>query len=367
VGDTYSITFTPAKLENAGYYRMVAENVRGKAESITVIHVRPKSMIPQPVTKPRKPHSVEHQRIVEEYGAYDYSERIPTGHQRSGLSTPPPAKRSHQSANVMTGSAYEPRYTFATDYQQRSQSQDRKRTTTGGTPPHFIQTLVSCVSTIGDPVKFEGTVTGWPAPEVQWTKDGEPISKQTHPHLEFSNIGGRIALIFRGAQTTDAGKYMCTARNESGVATSSAQFVVRPKTTAPDFIKRLISEEVMEGEMLKWTVRITGDPPPTVTWLRDGEIIPDCEEIRLLTEGNGNHSLLVKRVELADAGQFTCLAENVAGEARSTADLVVRPQGAEPGSYFHITKVTQEKQVKGEEVLRNQTFSIENPRSTPQL
>jgi hypothetical protein len=74
--------------------------------------------------------------------------------------------------------------------------------------------------------------------------------------------------------------------------------------------------------------------------------------------------MIIQHVELADCGQFTCLAENTAGEARSTADLVVRPQGTEPGSYFHITKVTQEKQVKGEEVSRNQTFSIENPRIT---
>ena len=32
-------------------------------------------------------------------------------------------------------------------------------------------------------------------------------------------------------------------------------------------------------------------------------------------------------------------------QARSTADLVVRPTGTEPGNYFHVTKVTQEKQV----------------------
>lgn len=29
----------------------------------------------------------------------------------------------------------------------------------------------------------------------------------------------------------------------------------------------------------------------------------------------------------------------MAGEARSTADLVVRPLGAQPGNYFHVTKV----------------------------
>lgn len=56
-------------------------------------------------------------------------------------------------------------------------------------------------------------------------------------------------------------------------------------------------------------------------------------------EGKGVHSLVILRVEMADSGQFTCLAENVAGEARSTADLVVRSAGAEPGQYFHVTKV----------------------------
>lgn len=49
--------------------------------------------------------------------------------------------------------------------------------------------------------------------------------------------------------------------------------------------------------------------------------------------------MVIAKVEMADSGQFTCLAENIAGEARSTADLVIRPAGSEPGNYFHVTKV----------------------------
>ena len=44
---------------------------------------------------------------------------------------------------------------------------------------------------------------------------------------------------------------------------------------------------------------------------------------------------------MVDAGQFTARAENAAGEARSTADLVVRARGAPPGQYIHVTKVLQ--------------------------
>lgn len=53
---------------------------------------------------------------------------------------------------------------------------------------------------------------------------------------------------------------------------------------------------------------------------------------------------------LEDGGQFTVRAENDGGEARSTADLVVRPKGQPPGLYYHVTKVVQEKQEVGLEV-----------------
>ena len=54
-------------------------------------------------------------------------------------------------------------------------------------------------------------------------------------------------------------------------------------------------------------------------------------------------------------------------QARSTADLVVRPEGTAPGSYFHVTKVTQEKQVRGEEPVRNSAFAIETPKQSEML
>jgi hypothetical protein len=41
-------------LENAGWYRLVAENIRGRNESLTLIHVRPKSMIPKPAIGQQK-------------------------------------------------------------------------------------------------------------------------------------------------------------------------------------------------------------------------------------------------------------------------------------------------------------------------
>lgn len=366
IGDTYSAILEPARLDHAGVYKMTAENIRGETESLFVVRVLPRS---------RKPTTVEHVHVTEEYGAYEYEQRVPDEYFSQQLEyvngnlrmreeeqrrlvakqhstrflSPPPAKKQQLQ-------------TTCSQQHNLSDRFDIEENRELGRPPHFTQTLVSAVAACGDEAKFQGIVIGWPSPEVTWKKDGVPISKTTNPELTFSNIGGHVSLTFPTSQLEHSGKYMCTAKNSSGVATSSAQLVVRPQTVAPDFVQRLISEEVAEGDKLKWTVQVTGDPVPAITWMRNGLVIPHCDEVRLIDEGNGIHSMIIVRVEMADSGQFTCLAENIAGEARSTADLVIRPTGSEPGSYFHVTKVTQEKKVKGEEVNRNESFSIENPR-----
>ena len=56
---------------------------------------------------------------------------------------------------------------------------------------------------------------------------------------------------------------------------------------------------------------------------------------------------MIPSAELVDGGQFTVRAENAAGEARSTADLVIRPKGAAPGKYYHVTKVRMKNCVFG--------------------
>uniref|UniRef100_A0A1I7S8H7 Dystrophin n=1 Tax=Bursaphelenchus xylophilus TaxID=6326 RepID=A0A1I7S8H7_BURXY len=535
IGDTYYISFAPAKLENAGYYRIVAENVRGRTESTTLIHIRPKSMIPPPsrktpqrfiqkdfgatdyapsptyysdrgstssparrimsqsayqprdhgpyerfaqsqspqyytteeryqneeivyspssqgypqqiVDSQRYPQSSPgpqrvgggyigvpghqnihhvHQSGHDEYTAHragsegrfgspatqrfsqgqnvanypvqggiralghqnihhvqqdGHGEYIGHGVQTEGQFVPPGSQRysqdrivSNQSYDQVFSPSYpqefakfeEPNYSQQ-EYQEYQQSYeqdelDLARRSSDAQPPHFIQTLQSYVASIGENVQFDAIVTANPEPEIVWTKDGHLIDQKVSPHLQFVQQGEHIALIVNNAQPEDCGKYMCSVRNVLGVATSSAQFVVRPNTVAPDFIQRLISEEVAEGQPLRWTVKTTGDPEPHVVWLRNGEPIPNCPEVQLITEGPGVHSLFIPAVEQADGGQFTCVAENVAGEARSTADLVVRPAGSEPGAYFHITKVTQEKRVNGEDVAQSETFAIESPK-----
>lgn len=48
---------------------------------------------------------------------------------------------------------------------------------------------------------------GWPAPEMEWSKDGIVITRNTHPHITVSNIGGRVSLNFSQCTVNDSGEY----------------------------------------------------------------------------------------------------------------------------------------------------------------
>uniref|UniRef100_A0A915N4V6 Ig-like domain-containing protein n=1 Tax=Meloidogyne javanica TaxID=6303 RepID=A0A915N4V6_MELJA len=422
VGDTYSIRFNSARLECAGWYRLIAENIRGRCESLTLIHVRPKSLIPKPI-------GGNNQRARRSIGGVQgllqwqkQRQQLLEQHQARALSTPPrrdfEAKRHSTSSahaemmGIMSTSDYEPdrrqsglKIFFngftgneATEIHNNSDinrppSSDQERTLILSpriiqennfdvSPPHFTKTLVSAIGNEGQNVKFEAVVIGDPLPRVVWSKDGNILKSDERISIWNDNYGKTI-LNINNICINDAGKYCCTAENKAGKACTSAQLVLSgkiqgmedgihmdrsgfkigiAKMIAPDFVERLVSQEVEIGSSLFWTVRTSGDPEPLVKWFRDG--IPITTEfgikngIQTTKDAPFIYSLRIESLNVGHAGQFTCLLENIAGEARSTADLVVRPKGAPPGKYVHVTKVTQERQENG--VAKNEIVILEN-------
>ncbi|KAF7626938.1 hypothetical protein Mgra_00009641 [Meloidogyne graminicola] len=393
IGDTYSIIFNPARLECVGWYRLVAENIRGRCESLTLIHVRPKSMIPKPIgnNNQRARRSIggvqgllQLQRQRQQINQFQQ-------HQVRALSTPPrrdfeDKRNSTYSANaemfgIMTTSNYESKRgedeleIFSNEFSEIPKSPSFNEQTTyiispnyqqnncaDISPPHFTKTLISAILNEGQNVKFEAIVTGIPLPQIIWTKDGNILNSSERIIFWNDNLGKTI-LIINNINNNDAGKYCCIAENNLGKACSSAQLVLSTKMLAPDFIERLVSKEVEVGSSLIWTVKASGDPEPKVKWFKDGNLIStnDFEnknEIKINKDSPFIYSLKIDFIKKEHAGQFTCLFENIAGEARSTADLVVRPKGAQPGKYVHITKSTQERQ--DDQITKNEIIILEN-------
>ena len=90
----------------------------------------------------------------------------------------------------------------------------------------------------------------------------------------------------------------------------------------PQFTDRLQTKEVKEGEAVRFTIRVSGRPPPEVTWYREGSQIVSSADFEILQDGD-LHTLYIPEVFYEDSGKYTVKAASKAGQAHCTAELIV--------------------------------------------
>ena len=90
----------------------------------------------------------------------------------------------------------------------------------------------------------------------------------------------------------------------------------------PQFSDRLQTKEVKEGEAVRFTIRVSGKPPPDVTWYREGSQIVSSADFEIKQDGQ-LHTLYIPEVFCEDAGKYTVKAANKAGQTQCTAELIV--------------------------------------------
>ncbi|XP_040905683.1 myopalladin isoform X2 [Toxotes jaculatrix] len=108
----------------------------------------------------------------------------------------------------------------------------------------------------------------------------------------------------------------------------------QPIMAAPVFTKSLQDLFVSEGQLVVLECRVKGAPSPRVDWYREGKIIEDSPDFRILqkkprspTESEEICTLVIAEVFPEDSGVFTCTASNKYGTVSSTAALRVRGNG----------------------------------------
>ncbi|XP_067594784.1 myosin light chain kinase, smooth muscle isoform X8 [Pseudorca crassidens] len=259
------------------------------------------------------------------------------------------------------------------------------------------------------PVKFRCEVSGIPKPEVTWFLDGAPLRRREGT-IEVYEAGGTHYLCLLRARARDSGNYSCTATNVRGrvscgwtllvkrlavleaapsfssvlkdctvvegqdfVLQCSVQGTPVPRITwllnekksdekseyllptasskpvAPLFLQGLSDLRVMDGSQVTMTVQVSGNPPPEVIWLHNGNEIQESEDFHFEQRGT-QHSLCIQEVFPEDTGTYTCEAWNSAGEVRTQAMLTVQePQdGIQP---WFISKPRSVTAYLGQSVL----------------
>ena len=72
---------------------------------------------------------------------------------------------------------------------------------------------------------------GKPEPVVRWFREGKQLTDQAD--FEIAYRDGRVSLSIPEAFSEDSGQFMCTAENEAGLASSTAELLVRGKGPKP--------------------------------------------------------------------------------------------------------------------------------------
>ncbi|CAB1323870.1 unnamed protein product, partial [Coregonus sp. 'balchen'] len=136
--------------------------------------------------------------------------------------------------------------------------------------------------TRGGDITLQCEADGVPRPAVTWLKDGRPITGQRGAQVLNE---GRLLQI-KDAKVSDTGRYMCVVVNVAGQADGKHD--------------------------------ASGIPLPAITWLKDGRPIRASSSVRVLS---GGRSLRLMHAAVEDAGRYSCIVSNTAGEERKNFDL----------------------------------------------
>ncbi|KAG5263801.1 hypothetical protein AALO_G00268760 [Alosa alosa] len=154
---------------------------------------------------------------------------------------------------------------------------------------------------------LECVATGYPRPIVSWSRlDGRPIG------VEGIQVLGTGNLMISDVRVQHSGVYVCAANK-----LAPAEFVQAPQS---------ISRPV--GTMAIFTCVAQGEPPPHITWLRNGQVLEPSSHVKLR---NNNSTLTIDGISQEDEAIYQCIAENSAGSTQASARLTVLWADGLPG------------------------------------
>ncbi|XP_011305282.1 muscle M-line assembly protein unc-89 isoform X2 [Fopius arisanus] len=229
--------------------------------------------------------------------------------------------------------------------------------------PSFSKPLEDIHIMVGESMKLQAQVVAFPTPEVQWFKDSLPLRKSQD--IEFVNEpNGIMGLSIESAKPEDTGVYSLLVKNDLGEVTGTAHVEVEAKEKKPGFLITLQPLTVVEGFPAKLEVTTVGKPSPLLKWMHNGvDIVPDGVHIKVISQPDGTHALVIDKVKCEDAGEYGVLASNSQGEEASYGILsVVTKEKTDipeekPGFLGQLRDVTVEE---GETLALSASFSA-NP------
>ena len=195
--------------------------------------------------------------------------------------------------------------------------------------PKFTQPLQETQATVGGTVKLECRLNATSNPNIEWTKNGRPVSETRRVRTEFD--GELSSLVISDLRPEDSGEYLCTAKNKTGKASCRTKLVVSESASKPELKETMKDLEVAEGDKAMFEVAVIAKPAPGVEWY--------LRKMRIKNEGKytieedlerKRYSLTITDCLREDSGQYRCVVKNSAGDVTCSAELKVNDKVVAP-------------------------------------
>ncbi|XP_077437499.1 myopalladin [Vanacampus margaritifer] len=218
--------------------------------------------------------------------------------------------------------------------------------------PIFDKKLKNYKAMEGVPVTFSCKVVGIPVPKVYWFKDGKQILRKNTHYKKIREGDGTCALHIESTTADDDGNYTIMAANPQGRMSCSGHLIIqtgpprcrltpinsqRVRTRVqevegeqtherffrPHFLQAPGDMLAHEGRVCRLDCKVSGLPNPELMWLVNGRPVYADLYHRMLVRENGIHSLVIDPLTQKDAGSYTCIASNKAGQCSFSLELKV--------------------------------------------
>ncbi|KAM4828368.1 neural cell adhesion molecule 1 isoform 18-T18 [Thomomys bottae] len=156
--------------------------------------------------------------------------------------------------------------------------------------------------------------SGDPIPSIIWRTSTRNISseeKTLDGHMVVRSHARVSSLTLKSIQYTDAGEYICTASNTIGQDSQSMYLEVQyaPKLQGP------VAVYTWEGNQVNITCEVFAYPSATISWFRDGQLLPSSNYSNIKIYNTPSASYLeVTPDSENDFGNYNCTAVNRIGQ-----------------------------------------------------
>ncbi|XP_078060982.1 immunoglobulin superfamily member 10 [Mustelus asterias] len=175
----------------------------------------------------------------------------------------------------------------------------------------------------GDHAMFHCQAVGKPLPKILWMLPTNEIISFSKTRYNLHSNG---SLVIKNTRLSDAGEYMCIARNPGGDDTDLFHLDVGSRPPIINGLyknKTVIKDFAVRHSRKLIDCRAEGSPRPQIMWIMPDNILLNAPYYgsRIVVHLNG--TLEIRHVRSSDKAEFICVARNDGGEAILVVSLEV--------------------------------------------